>query len=93
MSILDTLTPRDEIVIALVRQHDTVITDLHPRDPVLAEIREEVESHMPGYEMKSDYGIFEGTRGCKLRMLPDEVTVLDAFYDGFQSYAAKHDLA
>jgi hypothetical protein len=82
---IDTISPQDEIVLALVRGHaPRVLTNLHPRDPQLQEIRAEAESHMPGYVMRSEYGIFNGSRGVMLSMFPDEITVQDAAYDGFE---------
>jgi len=89
---IDTISPQDEIVLALVRGNvPGVITDLHPRDPVVAEIKAEAESHLPGYNLRVEYGLWNGTRGCKLSMFPDEITVQDAFYDGFENYANTRD--
>ena len=87
---IDTITPTDELVLGLVRNagvgNYAVVTDLHPRTDAaqLADIRHEVEDHAPGYLLQQDYGIWAGTRGVRLSTRPDEVTVQDRFYDGFE---------
>lgn len=87
---IDTITPQDLVVLDLVRNKGVgnfaVVTDLHPeRDAsALGEIRQEAESHAPGYVMQQDYGIFGGHRGTKLALRPTEVTLQDKFYDGFE---------
>jgi hypothetical protein len=86
---IDTISKADEIALQLVRGYaPNVTTDLHPRDPLLAEIRHEVESHMPGWNLRVEYGFFGGVRGTRLSMFPDEITVQDAAYDGFAGYFA-----
>lgn len=88
---IDTITPQDEIALMLVRGHGPVSTPIHPRDPVLDEIRHEVESHMPGWKLRTEYGFFGGVRGTRLSMFPDEITVQDAAYDAIDGYfAAQH---
>lgn len=90
---IDDLTPQDLVVLDLVRNKGVgnfaVVTDLHPRDPALGDIRREAESRAPGYVMTADYGIYSGKRGTKLALMPDSITLQDKFYDGFES---GHDL-
>lgn len=88
MGILDTITPEDQVILDLYRHHQTqsfaVVVNERPDSPKVQHIAAEVEAHTPGYKVRTEYGFYAGKRATKLSMFPTEVTVQDAFMDGFE---------
>ena len=92
---IDTISPVDEVVLGLVRNHQVsgyaaVLPNIKPSNPLVAEVRSEVERHAPGYVVLSEYGLYATDKGMqratRLSMRPTEETVQDAFMDGFEHY-------
>jgi hypothetical protein len=89
-SILDTITPTDLAILGLAQ--DQVVTfPGPPSSPEVAQIKAEVESHIPGTQVRAEYGFHRDPSGqmiraTRLSLFPTEEAVQDRFMDGFETY-------
>lgn len=93
MSVKD-ISIEDEIALGLIRNHQVssygVVVEDKPDSALVEAVRREVQENVPGYVLKTEYGMYQGPaglkRGTRLSMQMTEQTFQDLAFDAFEGY-------